>query len=1622
MPDQEAQFNEVLAITVSKEKFAESLADIKTAYLDWVADMEGKAPGSVGVGMFAGLQKEISNVMQAVQGLTGAFNEFSGETTAAANQGAEALAAVASKVDLIQAENAAKQQARVEQEIDGINQIAAARQALAEGSGSLPQTAGRDKKEARFQDDRTTALDDQQAKLAEQLEAEYAYTDKLIELAEKRADASKAMDEELSVEREAILNKYYETFNANLEKQQEAEYAYTDRLIANAEKRADAAKVLDEEIQVRHQGMLDEELEQTYAQTDRLIAASIKRAEAAQELDEEIQLEHQRVLDEEVEATYQQTDRLIAAAEKRASAAKALDEEIQIGHQRALSEYTAAQEAAEEKAVAAAEAAAKKMQAIHEKGFENFGKQLLQITEFVVLWRVIGSLVQGVTDLLSSPFKALEDGVKYTRELEAKADELRGVLQANVQYSADLAENFRQASVAAPEIVKAFQDAAIATHTKPDQLTNIFKSLADNGAAAGVKDTKELIDLATDLGVAFKASGRNANTIQRAVSEIPKFLEGSLPHGAALLQVLDLSAEAAKKLVAEGLKNQDLLERIGNLPAMKAHQLALASMKDDWQSASGQLSLYIERLEAAGASELSEKLSGWLRELNTWISQNEGKLTSSLRTFAEVMLDLGSGLANMVLQLGKIPASMGVLTALGVSLQGIAFAAQLAANGFEHMMAGRDPKKLEEANKSFLDIMSQNKKAVDDLLGTNDNGDTTGPSESRSLHRKITSKTEPRTEPAKLARQSFGEEKKAYDDDKANVFAYVESVKEKYRELDNAVAESTASKTLSHKEAAEQVRVNGEAEIAELAKVQDALAAEAVKYREKLVKEPFDAKNKQRHDDAIGAFDKDQTNTGEKFSALNQQIRNQISAAQKAANAEDATQAENASKHLISLREESAKTELAYVKLLAQEGYLDKVDAFDKETALILKQRQIKIDVDNEELSHFGAHTTEYANIVAKKSLAEQQFTDQSKLRTQERIALLEKEADDKRKQDALVRADQYEAQAVSATNPGTLRADQEALYNLRRRNLELLIEEKQASLEVAAAKNVESDETKRLQHELQALFVDRTKDAQGRAEEIARTVPQPALRNMIDRSTQAQAVDDARYNVDNARYNLGAFNNAHENDNFSDPAVERARDAFVAAVTASETALANLTTQYNKSAETWGQAGNKLINFLAGMNVKNALDAASKADAANGGKGGGVTGHDNEIGAYATIGANVFKSVANAAKTYEAGQQAGGTIGGVGALTSQFGAMIPGIGGVIASAAGTIMSTIGEILTAAAKHIAVDIETQNKKTMAAYANHQADLAATLAAVKQEEASAISRLSGLKGGQDELNKILPDLQAQVASLEFQQRQTLATFQSSLDSLRLHSDTLTTINQEWVQINQQVADYLAAGGDAAAAQEYLSLQLQQIQKTSNETLNQGHDQAVQDAIQLNGLLQQKLTLTQQYNQQVFDVTNKDSIERRAGSIQTGQQLAQITSTYNAQLVALDAQIDLTTQKVTLESTVFTIAQNISDLHAQDNALQIAALDLQILKYTDLQKIVAGISSNGGLFSATPGLFNALPTTINVQLQLSGYTLTATGTINPNGTTNVLPPSSSDIGGGGGDRVSQEAVRRARMASS
>lgn len=350
--------------------------------------------------------------------------------------------------------------------------------------------------------------------------------------------------------------------------------------------------------------------------------------------------------------------------------------------------------------------------------------------------------------------------------------------------------------------------------------------------------------------------------------------------------------------------------------------------------------------------------------------------------------------------------------------------------------------------------------------------------------------------------------------------------------------------------------------------------------------------------------------------------------------------------------------------------------------------------------------------------------------------------------------------------------------------------------------------------------------------------------------------------------------------------------------------------------------------------------------------------------------------TVGNFINAYKQGSASGGILGGLGGVASQAGGLISSIpggelaGGII-SGIGSVMSIVGSLFTAAAKRIAKQIKEQFDQIVKNYQNGTTNLVDTISQLEAKRAEAISRLSGQKGGQDQLNQLLPQFDDELRQLKKQQTDIIKNFENSLEVLRINNDALATFLKTWQDINKQVKDYLDAGGDVNKANEFLSLSLQQAQHKAQDELNAGEQQAIQDALQLNDLLTQRVNLIKDFKRQEFDLVNADSLERRqTGAVSRGQQLSNLRAQFDLQLKALDDQIGLTTQKVAKEQEVFDIAKSAAELHRLDDELTLHALDEQITKYKALKDIITGITlGSNGLYGISPTLAGQIGTTVN-----------------------------------------------------
>lgn len=154
------------------------------------------------------------------------------------------------------------------------------------------------------------------------------------------------------------------------------------------------------------------------------------------------------------------------------------------------------------------------------------------------------------------------------------------------------------------------------------------------------------------------------------------------------------------------------------------------------------------------------------------------------------------------------------------------------------------------------------------------------------------------------------------------------------------------------------------------------------------------------------------------------------------------------------------------------------------------------------------------------------------------------------------------------------------------------------------------------------------------------------------------------------------------------------------------------------------------------------------------------------------------------------------------------------GFVGVFSGIASTIFSAIKGAFTRAAKRIAEEIHNDMTAIMTRYQNEEANLITTLNTLIAKRQEAVSRLSHRKGGQDELNQLLPEFDQAIADLQKQQKQIFENFDKQL-KLLLIDENLRDIQTQFDNIIETYKEYVDAGGEIAKANQFMTLSFEQL---------------------------------------------------------------------------------------------------------------------------------------------------------------------------------------------------------------
>jgi hypothetical protein len=302
------------------------------------------------------------------------------------------------------------------------------------------------------------------------------------------------------------------------------------------------------------------------------------------------------------------------------------------------------------------------------------------------------------------------------------------------------------------------------------------------------------------------------------------------------------------------------------------------------------------------------------------------------------------------------------------------------------------------------------------------------------------------------------------------------------------------------------------------------------------------------------------------------------------------------------------------------------------------------------------------------------------------------------------------------------------------------------------------------------------------------------------------------------------------------------------------------------------------------------------------------------------------------------------------------------GGGGGLFSALGGFFSGL---FTRSAKNAAKDISSAFQDIITAFNTGSAKLGETIRRLEDERASAIQRLSGKKGGRKELDKLLPQFDEALATLQAQQSAVFAQFEARLDLLRT-GEAFRDVAAAVQQAVQQFREYVDAGGDLAKANEFLSLTLNELRTHSAENLASGETQAIEDALRLNDLLRQREDLLASSAEAERSILSRGVLERQRTVAQDKSvELEALRQSRDERLAELDQSIQLQQLKVDAESRVFNLTQDRVALEMRLLDLKAAEFDREAAQLAALKDIVAGIIPGaGGLFTLTPSLQQVL----------------------------------------------------------
>jgi hypothetical protein len=385
-------------------------------------------------------------------------------------------------------------------------------------------------------------------------------------------------------------------------------------------------------------------------------------------------------------------------------------------------------------------------------------------------------------------------------------------------------------------------------------------------------------------------------------------------------------------------------------------------------------------------------------------------------------------------------------------------------------------------------------------------------------------------------------------------------------------------------------------------------------------------------------------------------------------------------------------------------------------------------------------------------------------------------------------------------------------------------------------------------------------------------------------------------------------------------------------------------------------------------QNLTEMIGGGGKSSSGGGGSGGnanifstlksaisgivsGNSGSFAQLGQVLQVGAQALGNFVNVISN--ANSPLGGAFGGaqagasLGSMAGPWGELAGAIGGgLMGFIAGGKQQQIHQDL--------VDMQATYRQMMEAFSAGTQGLNQTITQLQSMVAQLTAEQASSKKGGSQYQDLINQYNQQLDQLQAQATQTLQQLQQQV-AMIAQPDAY----QQWVQnidsVIQQYAQFAGAAStvqELAQANQFLVSSLQNIGQQIGDQLLSEEESAVQNALQLNDLYNQRNQLEYQYLQQVESIMSSGNVTRQMTQAQTKfSQLFNLQANYTVQLDELNQQIAVSQYQLTVQQQIFSLATTRLGLEQQMTDLQEQGIREDVQRIEAMQNLLATLQATG-----------------------------------------------------------------------